>query len=161
MKPFAFPLQAVLEQREREERDRRIGLARFERLRNEIEARIRSHQASIVQAKRDVSAQAMSPTEGGTMLVDMRALKLQTNTALHLRAKAQMLVVRLADLQKELERARADLATARARRRAVELLKEKAYEAWKKERARREAAELDDINSVRAARKAMARRIGA
>ncbi|MEQ9616918.1 MAG: flagellar export protein FliJ [Phycisphaerales bacterium] len=161
MSKFVFPLQKVLELREREERDRRANLARFERARVQIEQRIKSHQAAIAQAKRDIGAHAMTPTGHGTMMLDMRSMRLQTNAALHLRVKAQMLVVRLAELNKDLDKARAELTQARQRRRAVEILKEKALEEWKLDRAKREANELDEINTVRAARLAAGHRIGA
>ena len=161
MKRFVFPLQAVLDQREREERDRRAALARFERLRVELEDRIREYQSSIARAKRDIHASSMEPTGRGSMRVDMRSMRLQTNAALQMRGKAQMLVVRLAELEKDLERARNEVAEARARRRAVEVLKEKAFETWKRERDRRESAELDEINSQRSARAALGYRTGA
>lgn len=160
MKPFVFKLQPVLDQREREERDKRAALARFERLRVELENRIRGYQESIVRAKRDVHEQSMEPTGDGSMRVDVRSMRLQMNAALQMKGKAQMLVVRLAELNKDLEKARKALAEARARRRAVEILKEKAHEAWKRERDRREARELDDINSLRAAREAMGHETG-
>jgi len=162
MSRFVFRLQTVLEQREREERDRRVALSRFERARVEIEQRIRAYQQSIAQAKRDVSGHAMEPVgDAGAMRVNMRSMRLQANAALHLQIKAQMLVVRLAELNKDLERARLELSASRTRRRAVELLKEKAYEQWKRDQAKRESNEIDEINTMRAARKASGYRIGA
>jgi len=163
MSRFVFPLQVVLDLRLREERDRKILLSRFERTRVEIEGRIRGYQESIAQAKRDVSAHAMTPVEGagGAMLVDMRSMRLQANAALQLRVKAQMLVVRLAELLRELEKSRAELAEARKRRRAVELLKDKAFEEWRRAMAKREATELDELTTMRAARIALGQRIGA
>jgi len=72
-----------------------------------------------------------------------------------------MLVVRLAELLRELEKSRAELAEARKRRRAVELLKDKAFEEWRRAMAKREATELDELTTMRAARIALGQRIGA
>jgi flagellar export protein FliJ len=65
-------------------------------------------------------------------------------------ASAQRAVVRLAGVQKRLEMARLDLIAATAERRGVEVLRERRFEAWKREQDRREAAAMDEMAVMRA-----------
>ena len=61
-------------------------------------------------------------------------------------------VVRLAGVHQRLDAARLALIKATAARRGVEVLRERRYEAWKREQDRAEAAALDELAVMRAAR---------
>ncbi len=61
---------------------------------------------------------------------------------------------RLGEVIERLEEARAELVEASADRRAIELLRERRYELWRREQLRREQRELDDVVNGVSARRA-------
>ena len=76
-------------------------------------------------------------------------VRLAANASLHGVVELQRAAIELAGLGQRLSRARAELMKATVARKAVELLKKRRYEAWKRERDRRENAELDDLVVMR------------
>lgn len=147
MARFVFRLQPVLDMREREERDKKLELSELERQRIEIEDRIRGYQRNIEHEQASL-AQMLIGKEG----VDFRGARLQANAALSNRFSAQKAVLELAGVHTQIERVRQDLAQASARRKAVELLRDRQREAFESEQRRRESSELDDISVMRFAR---------
>jgi len=150
MTRFRFNLEQVLEQRRREEREAQTAFARVDRERIGLEDRLRGHQRSIIGFKRDLRA---ALTGGKIRFSDVR---LQAGASLTVTAQAQADVLQLAGIHKRLEAERARLLEATRARKAVERLKERRYEQWKRAIDRKEAAELDDLASGRAAREAAA-----
>lgn len=148
MARFHFRLQPVLEMREREEEQKKLALSQLERERLEIENRIRGYQQNI---EHEQSSLAQMLTSGGT--IDFRGARLQANAALSNRFSAQKLVIELAGLIEQIERARQDLAEAASARKAVELLRDRQREAFESEQRRRETSELDDMSVMRHARR--------
>jgi len=140
---FVFRLQPVLEQRAREEKDRMRAVAELESRRMGIEAEIRACQARIVQGRREVAA-ALS---GGR--VDLGAAKLQSAATLRHDQDARRSVLEMAGVLKHLERARSELVQAAARRRAIELLRDRDMERFREAENRRERAEMDDLMVMR------------
>ncbi|MBS0191393.1 MAG: flagellar FliJ family protein [Phycisphaerales bacterium] len=140
MPKFRFQLEAVLTQRLAIERQKQLALGELERLRLALEDRLRGFQHAISTEKADLRA-ALSP---GSSLRPSN-VRMQANMSLHFTAKAQQAVYQLAALHRKLEVARRDLLEATTRRKAVENLKERRYEAWKAEQAAREAGALDEI----------------
>ncbi|MCA9303692.1 MAG: flagellar export protein FliJ [Phycisphaerales bacterium] len=147
MPRFRFNLQPVLELREREEREKQIVFASYERERVELEDRIRRCQSMMDDEKR-VMRDALSA--GG--VVDLRSVKMQAGATLGHHLDAHRAVLELAGVFTKLESARAELIRASAARKAVELLRERAYEAFRKELDAREARELDELAVMRHAR---------
>lgn len=146
MAGFRFKLQAVLDQREREERAHRIELAAIEAERGEAEAIIRGAQTAIDRFR----AEWRETAAGGVLRPGDIGRQATASIAQHV--KAQQATVRLAGIMERLEEARRRLAQASARRRAVELLKQRRRAEWERERARREASAVDDLVSGAAAR---------
>lgn len=147
MARFTFPLEAVLEARRERERSRQQAVAALERERIDIERRIAEYQNTIAETKQSLRDALRSGSRS-----EARELRLHTSNALMLQGKAQQLTLQLAGAYKRLEHARAELASASADRKAVELMRERALEEWRRNEQRRERAELDDLACARHAR---------
>ncbi len=144
MARFRFPLQPVLDARSRAEDERRRMVATLESERRRLEDRLRAGQQSISGARDDVRAALV-----GT--VRPEALRAQANTSLACMRDAQRLVLELAGVHRRLEAARTALAEAAKQRRAIELVKERRFEAWRRDQDRREQSALDEIATIRGA----------
>lgn len=149
MAKFVFNLQALLDQRLHAERGKQLIVASLERQRLELEAAVASKQSEIRSHKEDWRSLLSGSERGG---VDLRTVRVQANAALHARVRTQRLALQLAGVYQRLEAARKDLREAATRRRAVELLRDRRFEAWRGEINRRESMELDEIGTIRAAR---------
>ena len=132
--------------REREEREKKRALAEIERERRVLEDRIRGYQRNIEIEQAGLAEMLVSSGGGG---IDFRGARLQANAAISNRFSAQKTVLELAGVHHRLERARIELSEASARRKAVELLRDRQLEAFESEQRRRESAELDDISVMR------------
>lgn len=152
MPRFVFTLQALLDQRLHAERQKQLALAAVERERGAIQDAIRTCQSQLAAYKEDLRAR-LGP--GSFAAADLKGVRLQASESLHTQMRAQRLALQLAGLLKRIDAARAELREATTRRRAVELLKQRRYDAWKREIARREGIELDEIGTMRAARAMM------
>jgi flagellar FliJ protein len=141
MAVFKFRMQRLLEQREREEGFAQRDVAELQRECIAIENAIRNRQLMIDDAKEGIRA-ALS---GGS--VDPRAARMQAGESIHHVMHAQRLALLLAGVHTRLEQARRALQECMKRRKAVELLRDRDFERWKRELDRREAAELDDIGT--------------
>ncbi len=141
MPRFVFRLQPVLDQREREERDKMLVVAELERARLALESRIRACQDSMSDERRTLAV-----VLGVGQRVDVRAVKLQAGASLKHNFDAQRAVLELAGVHKQLEAARAELARASAKKKAVELLRDQQRNAFERELDRRETQELDEMS---------------
>lgn len=156
MAKFVFELEALLRQRLHAEREQMARVAEIERQRLALESEIRSCQRSIVQEKQDLAERLGAERRDGPHAVDLRAVRVQANASLHLIGRAQRSVIRLKGVHDRLDAARLELLDRTTKRRAIELLKEKRYEQWKREQARLEQAEQDDRAVMRHGRRASA-----
>jgi len=153
MARFRFNLQTVLKQRIAIERQRQLGVAALEQQRLTLESEIRGYNLSLKREKDDLrEALTRERTADYGHGVDLRGVRLQANTALHLVGKAQQAVLRLAAVHKRLEAARMELLSATKARKGVETLRDRRYEAWKLEEAHKDAVVLDELAVMRAAR---------
>ncbi|MDQ7014172.1 MAG: flagellar export protein FliJ [Planctomycetota bacterium] len=144
MARFVFELEPLLEQRRREERDRMKRVAEVERDRVEIE----QEAAALAQAFHDEQdALRRELGEGGG--VDLGRVRLQSNASLHGLRKRHELALRGAAMLKRLDAARRELLEATTRRRAVELLRERRYEAWVAAKRTKESREVDELVTAR------------
>ena len=151
MAKFVFELDAVLRQRRREERDAQVAVARLEGERLAIEGSIRDCQRGIEHERRELTGHLSGAMRGEA--VSMGEVRLQAAAGLTLVSRAQREVFRLASLHKKIDAARLVLLEVTTRRRAIELLREQRYEAWRREQDRRQASALDDLVVMRAGRK--------
>lgn len=156
MARFVFELEALLRQRLHAEKAQMTLVAEIEHERMAIESEIRACQRSIVEEKRDLAERLGTERVGGGHAVDLRAVRVQANASLHLIGKAQRSVIRLKGVHDRLDVARLELLDRTTKRRAIEMLKEKRYEAWKREQARLEQAEQDEMAVMRHGRRASA-----
>ena len=148
MPRFRFNLEAVLELRRREERDKQLVVVTLEQDRLALEERIRSLQRGIVQERLDLRDRL-----GGESAIRLADVRVQANAGLHLVARAQRAVLELAGVHKRLETARAGLLDTTKKRKAVETLRDRRFDEWRAEQNRREAAELDELAIMSAHRK--------
>lgn len=142
MAKFRFELQAVLDLRERVERDRQIVVAELEAQRVALEGVIRNCQDDLVQERATLRTMLQES--------DLRSARQQYAVAGRLTVRAQRAVLELAGVHKRLEAARAALLEASRQRKAVELLRERRYDEWKQAREKAEAAALDELAVMRA-----------
>lgn len=145
---FTFELESVLDVRRRFERERQRAVADLERQRLAIEDRIRELQRQITAERHDLKAHLSADGPG----VDLGAVRMQANASLQLIGKAHHEVLRLAGLHEKLDAARLQLLRAATDRKAVEVLRQRRFEAWAAEERRREAVALDEIGTMRAGR---------
>lgn len=143
MARFRFRLQPVLEQRKREEEDRMRAVGELERRRLDLEARIRGCQGRIVAGREEI---ARALTSGR---VDLGGARMQAGATMRDDQEARRGVLELAAVLKGLDHARRELAQAAARRRAMELLRDRDRERYMSELNRRETLALDDLVVMR------------
>lgn len=146
MARFVFELEAVLELREREEDAARREVAAIERERVDLEGRLRAVREGI-ERERDEVRRGLAA--GGVAIEDVRR---QSTAAFALDARARDLVLQIAGTHARLSRARETLKAASARRKGVELLRDRRYEQWRRDLARAEASEQDELTVMRAGR---------
>jgi flagellar FliJ protein len=151
MPRFTFTLQALLTSRLADERVKQRRVAEIQREMAALGALLRRQQDQVESGR-----EAMR--EGLTGTLDPNDLRLQAGATMHQLRTAQRMIPQLAALHQQLDAARAELVEASRQRRAIELLKEKRLEAWKKEQGRVEMAALDEMAVGRAARESRGER---
>lgn len=166
MARFIFELAAVLKHRLAVERERQLVVASVEGERQRLEAQIRGYQAEIVREKEELRDQLMRERVAGEGVgigagtpVDLRGVRFQAAAGLRLVAKAQHSVIQLAGVHKRLDAARLELLRATTKRKAVETLRDRRYDAWRQEQARKEAAAMDELAVTRYGREAQRRAV--
>ncbi len=138
MAKFQFKLEPVLFQRRIEEERCQRDLAKSLRERMILHTQLRHMQQRVTQAKQSL-------TNGLVGVVDMTGVSSFARYSGQVRQRAHAFVMKLAGVEKQIDSARQTLIEASRRRKALELLRDKHYEAWKKRLAKREAAEMDEI----------------
>jgi flagellar FliJ protein len=142
MARFEFTLQAVLDHRERIESEKQRRVAELERERVRVEEFIR-----------DCRRQILSEQDASRSLIgagDVAGARRQSGAIASIHAKAQRAVIELAGTHRRLDAARADLLAATVARKSVELLRDRRYDAWKREQDRKEQAMIDELAVLRA-----------
>lgn len=138
MARFVFKLQALLDLRVREEERCQQALAEVTRARTSLENMLRSHQQRISGQKFEMRNRLVGS-------IDTAELRLHAHATIGVMREAQSAAIELAGLIRRQEVAREGLVEARARRRAVELIRERRLAEWRLEQERREVADLDDL----------------
>lgn len=146
MAGFVFNLEPVLRQRRLTEEQRQRELARLLSQKLTLEEQLRGFQQTLRSSKHALGDTLLGP-------VDLARVAQFTRYHAQVRAHAHGAVVKLAQLEKAVEQARALVVEASKARRALELLRDRRREAYLREQARREAAELDAIAIERHARR--------
>ena len=137
-KKFRFNLEAVLRQRRAEEDACQRDMAKAMRQRMILESQLRSMQQTITESKQELA-------EGLVGRIDLDGISSFARYSGQVRQRAMAFVTRLAGVEKQIGTARQQLLKATQARRALELLRDRRYQLWKKQRDTREAVELDEI----------------
>ncbi|MCH2145830.1 MAG: flagellar export protein FliJ [Phycisphaerales bacterium] len=146
MGKFTFKLQALLDLRKREEDRIRMEYAELSRARGRIEDLLRMQHGRITEQKSGLREKLVGS-------IDTDALRTHAHGVLGVMRDAQVAAIELAGLARRQGRAHAELIAAQAKRRAVELIRERRLSEWRIEQERREVAELDDLVCRGAGRK--------
>lgn len=145
MARFIFELQAVLEQRQRLERQRQRAVAEIERQRVAVEQRARQIQTRLAGGRRAMRGSLSRQGEP----VAMDEVRMQATASLHDLIALQRVALEMAGVQQRLVAARQVLMQAVVARKAVERLRARRLEQWRLEMSRREAAAMDDLTVMR------------
>lgn len=148
MANFRFRFQSVLRQRQIAEDECQRELAKQLRGRMIFQNQLKDMQTTIRDAKQQLGASLVGKVNLDRIAGFARYSGQTTE-------RARQLVYRLAEMEQRVEQARAQLLEATQRRKAMELLYEKHYQAWLRDQRRREAIELDELATQRHIRKAM------
>ncbi|WP_432799457.1 flagellar export protein FliJ [Poriferisphaera sp. WC338] len=146
MPRFAFKYETLLDHRRTIEEDRQRDVARLLRTKMIFEGELRKMQETIVTSKHALA-------DGLVGAVDVRRIAEFAGYSSHVTVRGQNLVMKMAELENHLQTARGKLLDATKQRKALELLKEKQFDAWKYAENKKESAELDEIATQRYARK--------
>ncbi len=138
MPSFRFRLEVVLKHRMAVEDQRQRELAAVLRLRMILHEQLRLMQQTIVDSKRELAGGLVGP-------VDVDRITQFARYSGQVRQRAAAIVTRLAGAEKQIEAARQRLLEATKARKALELLRDRQREQWRREEDRREAAALDEL----------------
>jgi len=144
MPKFVFNLGPLLHVRARAEEAAQRALAAHERERVRLEELLRTQHQGLTD-----SSHALRDRLVGRL--DVHELRLHASAALRGERDARMLVLELAGVHRNIEAARKQLLEARQQRKAIEILRERRYEAWRAAVERQEDVLLDEIATRSAA----------
>lgn len=146
MTRFRFKLEAVLLARKEEERSHQRAVATLERRRRELEDTLRRQQAFISAGKAETADRLVGA-------IDVSSLRAHAGATIQLMRAAHRLLLELAGIHRRLDAARAELVEAARRRRAIELLRERRLEEWKRGLDKAENAAIDEMAARSAAKR--------
>jgi flagellar protein FliJ len=159
MARFRFTLQALLDQRERVEQDRRRDVAAVEATRLELRRTLdaaRAREADERRTWREILGPrdaASEPSNRASGALDLAAVCRQAHAIAGMARHTGEIERQIVRVEGELAAARERLAHAAKERRAMELLRDQRLEQWKRGEARAEEAALDEIAVAREARR--------
>ena len=139
MPRFKFQLEGVLQHRKNleEEKQRALAavLAQMQALKTDL--------SDLDQLARTAVADLRTNRLTGNL--DLSFLAAHRRFSGSVQRKALALAQKMALVQREIDKARADLAEAAKQRKIIEKLRDRQLERWKNQQNRQEAEELDDI----------------
>ena len=138
MAPFRFELDALLKKVRLREDEAQRELAKRLRQRMILQSQIQEDEDAIGQAKQRL-------TDALVGSVDLDRVRQFAQFSGALTQRAQSIVVHLLGLDRQIATHRDRLAAAVRHRKAIELLYERRYEAWKRRAARRQTAASDEV----------------
>jgi len=138
MAKFDFKLEALLKHRKRIEDDRRREVAALQRRRNAGYSQVREMQKAITDDKRTLASDLVGR-------VDVSRIRLHAAHAGRSVVRARQIVQELAGIERQLADTRQRLVRAAAARKAIESLRKKRYEQWRRDRQRRETMAQDEM----------------
>ena len=138
MAKFTFKLEPVLKQRQMLEDQKQRELAKLIRHRMIFHNQLRSIQSVLSDSKSQL-------TDGLVGEIDMTRVSQFARFSGQSQVRAQTIVRQLAGLESRIAEAQKQLVEAMRQRKALDLLRDKQYKAWKRTQQRREASRLDDL----------------
>lgn len=151
MAQFRFPMQRLLDHRLQEERRRQRMVAELEAERRTLEHQMIERQRSIRGAKEHLremlSGAGVRSERARSGSVDVTSARREMHASLAQEASLREAALRLAGVHRRLSEARASLLEATTARRAVELLRDRRYEQWRRAEAKAEGRLLDELGA--------------
>jgi flagellar export protein FliJ len=138
MPRFTFRYETLLQHRRNVEDRCQRDLAARVRTKMILTDQLGTMQQDLGRSKRDLGDALVGK-------VDLARVGTFTRFNAEATVRGRQLVQRLAQLEQQVEAARVALAGAMQQRKALELLRERDLEQWKKQQARKETAELDEL----------------
>ena len=138
MPRFRFEMEPLLRARRQAEQVKQRAVANLERTRLALETRLRSNQEFISEGKRDQRGRLVG-------VLNLASLRAHAGSTIQVMRQAQRTLLELAGLHRRLEAARAELTEAARERRAIELLRERRFEEWRKRLDRADDAVIDEL----------------
>jgi flagellar FliJ protein len=146
---FHFKLEALLDHRQRVEKEKQRKLAVIQQEVQVITRQLQETHARIAAENKTLTATALTGT------LDMQYIAHEKRFVGNLHIKIVLGMQKLAGLEKTLNAARAELLAAARDRKVIEKLKEKQLARWRLEQDRKEAALMDEIGTQLAIRSAL------
>lgn len=148
MAKFVFQFEPLLRHRQAIEDQRQRELAQHLRSQMILQGQLRTMQQTIRDSKQQLGA-------GLVGRVDLSAISQFAGFSGHTTMRARQIVLRLAEIDKQIQVARQQLLDATRQRKALELLRDRQREIWRREQQRREDLELDEMANQRFAHQLM------
>ncbi len=148
MAKFRFQFEKVLEHRRSIEEARLRELRALSDERAAMQGEIQGLAAAITRSRLELGASLIGK-------VDLSQVARFAQFSGQTRFRVQEVAMGMAVLERRIVEARQRVVEARRDRRALELLRERRLEAWKREQDRRETVELDDLSAGVSARRVM------
>ncbi len=145
MATFRFKYEAVLRQRQAIEDECQRELAKHLRHSSIIRNQFTRMQQTVRDSKQQLS-------DGLVGSVDVERIREFARYSGQVTVQAQQAVTQLSQIERRIQKARADLTEAMRQRKAMEMLRDKHYKQWVAEQNRRETIELDELAVQRYAR---------
>lgn len=136
--PFRFRYQSLLEHRRHVEQQRQRQLAQRRQRKSELEGMLEEAQNTLRQNKHELA-------ESLRGRVDMSQLGVFARYSVHMSGRGMHVVRHIAEAEKKADQARAELLEATRQVKALELLRDREYEQWKKQQQKKEDQRLDEV----------------
>lgn len=137
MAKFRFSLEPLLVHRRAVEDAAQRDLAKVLRQQMILQNQIRTEQQTITESKQRL-------TDGLLGRVDVDRVSQFARYSGQVTQRASAMVLRLASIARQIEQAREKLAEAMRQRKAIELLRQRQFEDWRRRQRKREIAQLDE-----------------
>ncbi|MEM8739787.1 MAG: flagellar export protein FliJ [Planctomycetota bacterium] len=140
MPTFTFRYETLLQHRRNLEDQAQRVLAERVRTQMILTDQLRAMQNTITDSKRDLGSALVGR-------LDLSRVGEFTRFTADATVRGRQLVARLAELEPQIAAARAALLDATRQRQALELLRERDHDRWRREQDRRETAALDEASA--------------
>ena len=138
MATFNFRFQSVLEHRRRIEDECQRELAQHLRTHMILEGQLQRMERQVRQSKHELADALVGR-------VDVQRVSDFARYSGHSAERARQLADRISQAKRQIDQARAKLLDATRQRKAMELLRSRHEQAWRKELRRREAMQMDEL----------------